>query len=230
MKLYLDTGNVSEVEEAARSMLLDGITTNPSLIAKEGKDFHQTLNKIISVMNKYYSSYTVSAEVTDTKTAQDMIRQGKELAKLNKHIVVKIPLTYEGLIAVNRLSEEGIRCNVTLCFSANQALLAAKAGAYMVSPFIGRIDDEGYEGLKLIEEIRTIFKNYGFETQILAASIRSTEHILGCAKLGADIATMPFSIFQKLYLNPLTDIGLEKFNTDWKEYNKNMKKKPVKKK
>jgi len=225
MKIYLDTGSISEIEAAAKSNLLDGVTTNPTLIAKEGRDFNTEIKTIIKILKKNCEDdFTVSAEVTDLKDSQSILAQARKLTKIDKHILVKIPLTFDGLSAVKILSKEKIRCNVTLCFSANQALLAAKAGAWCISPFIGRIDDSGHDGLELIKEIRTIYDNYNFKTKILGASIRSAGDVLECAQLGSDIVTIPNSIFKKLYLNPLTDIGLSKFESDWNEYQKNLKK------
>jgi len=225
MKLYLDTGSITDIDEIAKSGLLDGVTTNPTLISKEGRDFNQEIKDIIKILKKNCTDdFTVSAEVTDLEDSNSIIKQARVLSKIDKHILVKVPLTFEGLKAVNVLSKEKIRCNVTLCFSANQALLAAKAGAWCVSPFVGRINDSGHNGIELIEEIRKIYDNYNFETKILAASIRSAEDILECAKIGADIVTLPTSIFNKLYKNPLTDVGLEKFESDWNEYQKNLKK------
>lgn len=224
MKLYLDTGEIEEIKEAAQTGLLDGVTTNPTLIAKAGKDFNEEIKQIIAILKEKRDDFTVSAEVTDTSSAEKMIKQGRELASIDNHILVKIPLTQEGLKAVYQLSEEEIKCNVTLCFSANQALLAAKAGAWCVSPFIGRVDDEGYSGIDLIENIRLIYDNYGFETNILAASIRSTNHVFEVAQRGVDISTIPYSIFKKLYYNPLTDIGIEQFQKDWEKYQKKVKK------
>jgi len=223
MKIYLDTGNVEEIEKAAKSGILDGVTTNPTLIAKEGRDFKTVVKEIVKIMKKYGSkNFTVSAEVTDTSSADVIIKKARELAKIDSHIMVKIPLIPAGIEAVSVLSKEKIKTNVTLCFSANQALLAAKAGATVVSPFIGRIDDEGYNGLELISDIRTIFDNYNFKTEILSASIRSTSHVLECAKIGSDIVTIPTAIFTKLYYNPLTDIGLKKFESDWENYQKKL--------
>lgn len=223
MKIYLDTGNIDEIKKAAESGLLEGVTTNPSLIAKEGKDFKKLIKDIAAILKVHRSDFTLSAEVTKLDSAEDMIEQGRELSKLDKHIIVKIPLTFEGLKAVNILAAEEIKCNVTLCFSTNQALLAAKAGAWCVSPFIGRVDDEGMSGIQLIRDIREVYDNYGFETKILAASIRSTEHVFECTKAKADIITMPYEIFQKMYYSPLTDIGLEKFKKDWEKYEKKIK-------
>lgn len=225
MKLYLDTGNIEEISEIASLGILDGVTTNPTLIAKEGKDFITTIKEIIKILKKHKENFTVSAEVTNTKSAEHMIKEAKELAKIDEHILIKIPLTSEGIKAVSVLSKEEIKCNMTLCFSANQALIAAKAGAWCVSPFVGRVDDEGYDGLQLISDIRLIFDNYRFDTKILAASIRGARDVMDCAKLGSDIATIPYNVFTKLYYNPLTDIGLEKFEKDWKEYEKGLKSK-----
>lgn len=224
MKIYLDTGNIEEIKAAASSGLLDGVTTNPSLIAKTKNSFSKELSSIIALLKKEKEDFTLSAEVTDTESVESMVSEGRKLAKIDNHILVKIPLTYEGLKAVKILSEEDIRCNVTLCFSTNQAMLAAKAGAWCVSPFIGRVDDEGYDGIDLIKEIKQVYDNYGFETKILAASIRSTHHILEATKIGVHIATMPYDIFKKLYYNPLTDIGIEKFKADWELYQKELRK------
>ncbi|MDA3855224.1 MAG: fructose-6-phosphate aldolase [Candidatus Woesearchaeota archaeon] len=223
MKLYLDTGNVEDIEAAVKIGVVDGVTTNPTLIAKEGRDFKKTIKEIANILSSHKFDFTVSAEVTNTNSAKEIIEEARELSKLTRHILIKVPLTKPGIEAVSTLSKEGIRCNVTLCFSANQALLAAKAGAWCVSPFVGRIDDEGYEGLNVIREIRKIFDNYNFETKILAASIRSPHDVLECAKIGADIATIPPKIFDKLFYNPLTDLGIVQFEKDWDEYKKNLK-------
>ena len=217
MKIYLDTGNIEEIKKAAESGILEGVTTNPSLIAREGKDFKKLIKEITQILKIYRNDFTVSAEVL-SETCDEMIEEARELAKIDKHVLVKIPLTFEGLKAVNILSGEEIRCNVTLCFSVNQALLAAKAGAYCVSPFIGRLDDQGTSGISVVEDIRQVYDNYNFETKILAASIRSTEHVFECAKARVDIITMPYDVFEKLYHNPLTDIGLDKFKKDWDKY------------
>jgi transaldolase len=221
MKIYLDTGNTLEIKKAAQLKLIDGVTTNPSLIAKEGRDFKTVVKEIISILKKEIGDdFTVSAEVTQTDSIEEIVKQGKELSKIDKHILVKVPLTQYGLAAVKILSHQGIRCNVTLCFSANQALLAAKAGAWCVSPFLGRVDDEGYDGIDLIKEIVTMYKQYNINTKILGASIRSTHHVSECAQLGVDIVTVPYAIFSKLYYNPLTDTGLEQFTKDWEAYQK----------
>lgn len=220
MKIYLDTGNSADINELVDTGLIDGITTNPSLIAKEKVDLFTRVKEIISILNKEKENFTISVEVIKTHSVEEILNQAREIVKLDKHILVKIPLTYEGLKAVKILSKEGIRCNVTLCFSLNQALLAAKAGAYVVSPFMGRIDDEGWDGLELVKEIKQAYINYNFETKILAASVRSTYQVHQCALMGIDIVTISPKIFKQLYYNPLTEIGLEKFAKDWQEANK----------
>ncbi len=211
MKIFLDTANVGEIKEAASFGVLDGVTTNPSLVAREGKDFKNLLKEICSIVNG-----PVSAEVVAID-ASGMMREGRELAKLADNIVVKIPLIGEGLKAVKCLKAEDIRTNVTLCFSPNQALLAAKAGAYIVSPFVGRLDDISTSGMDLIKQILTIYRNYGFETQVLVASIRHPIHVVEAATMGAHIGTMPYKVFEQLIKHPLTDVGLEKFLSDWKK-------------
>ena len=211
MKIFLDTANVAEIKEAASLGVLDGITTNPSLVAKESRDFKELLKEICSIVGG-----PVSAEVVATD-ATGMMREGRELAKVADNIVVKVPLIAEGLKAVKCLKSEGIRTNVTLCFSPNQALLAAKAGAYIVSPFVGRLDDISISGMDLIRQILTIYRNYGFETQVLVASIRHPIHVVEAAEMGAHIGTMPYKVFEQLVRHPLTDIGLEKFLSDWKK-------------
>ncbi len=225
MKIYLDTGNVEEIREGIATRLLDGVTTNPTLIAKEGRDFKTEIKEIVSLFKKTGNdNFTVSAEVTSTDSAERMVEQGRKLAKMDKHILVKVPLTVEGLKAVSIMASESIRCNVTLCFSPNQALLAAKAGAWCVSPFVGRVDDEGWDGLELVRDIRALFDRYGFKTNILAASIRSSSHVTECSQIGADIATMPYKVFQKLYYNPLTDKGMAQFEKDWNAYQEELHK------
>lgn len=211
MKIFLDTANVTEIREAASLGVLDGITTNPSLVAKEGREFQDLLKEICSIVHG-----PVSAEVVSTDLA-GMMREARELAKVADNIVVKVPLIGEGLKAVKCLSAEGIRTNVTLCFSPNQALLAAKAGAYIVSPFVGRLDDISTSGMDLIKQILTIYRNYGYQTQVLVASIRHPIHVVEAATMGADIATMPYKVFEQLIKHPLTDLGLEKFLSDWKK-------------
>ena len=209
MKLYLDTGNVNEIREAASYGLIDGITTNPSLVSKEGRDFKDLLVEICSLVDG-----PISAEVVGLD-ADSMVKEGRELAKIHKNIVVKVPLISEGLKATKQMASDGIRVNVTLCFSATQALLAAKAGAWCVSPFIGRLDDISSDGMDLIEQILTIYENYDFQTQVLVASVRHIQHVVDAALLGGDICTMPYSIYQQLVKHPLTDIGLQKFLADW---------------
>lgn len=209
MKIYLDTASVKEIHEAASFGLLDGVTTNPSLVAKEGRTFKDILLEICNIVDGPISAEVVSVE------ADAMVKEGRELAKIHKNIVVKCPLIPEGLKATKKLASEGIRVNVTLCFSPTQALLAAKAGAWCVSPFIGRLDDVSSDGMALIRQIVTIFKNYDFKTQVLVASVRHPQHVVEAALAGGHIATMPFSVFQALFKHPLTDIGLKKFLADW---------------
>lgn len=211
MKFFLDTADVEEVREAATWGVLDGVTTNPSLVAKTGKTFREVLCDIAEAVPG-----PVSAEVTATDMA-GMLDQAHEYADLASNIVIKIPLIVEGLKTVKKLSEEGIKTNVTLCFSSTQALLAAKAGATYISPFVGRLDDIGHEGIELIREIRTIFDNYDFSTQILVASARGPIHVRDAALIGADVVTLPFKVFEMLARHPLTDSGLEKFLDDWKK-------------
>lgn len=211
MLFFLDTANLQEIREGVAMGLVDGITTNPSLIAKEGRPFKQIIQDIAEIVNGPISAECVSL------TADEMLAEGKDLAKIHENIVIKVPLTPEGLKATKKLRAEGIRVNVTLCFSANQALLTAKAGATYVSPFIGRLDDVTADGMQLIQEIRTIYDNYGFETQILAASIRHPMHVRDAALIGADVGTMPFKTLQQLVKHPLTDIGQEQFLNDWKK-------------
>ncbi len=211
MKIFLDTASVDEIREAAALGLVDGVTTNPSLLAKEKAPYLDVLAKICSLVDG-----PISAEVVATD-APGMVREGRDLAKIAPNIVVKCPLTAEGLKAVRELAKDGIRSNVTLCFSAPQALFAAKAGAYIVSPFVGRLDDIGIDGMGLIKDIRQIYRNYGFATQILVASIRNPLHVIEAALVGADIATMPASVYRSLLKHPLTDIGLERFLEDWRK-------------
>jgi transaldolase len=209
MKLFIDTANINEIREAAALGIIDGVTTNPTLIAKEGKDFISVVKEICSIVDG-----PISAEVVSLK-ADEMAREARQLAGLHKNIVIKIPITAEGLKATKILSKEGIRTNLTLCFSPTQALLAAKAGATYVSPFIGRLDDISEIGMDLIRDIRQIFANYGFKTQIIVASVRNPLHVLDAAKTGADIATVPYGVLMALVKHPLTDIGIERFLKDW---------------
>ena len=209
MKFYLDTASVKEIQEAASWGLLDGVTTNPSLVAKEGRVFRDVLVEICNIVDGPISAEVVSLE------ADAMVKEGKELAKIHKNIVVKVPLIAEGLKATKRMAAEGIKVNVTLCFSPTQALLAAKAGAWCVSPFIGRLDDISSNGMELIRQILTIYRNYDFKTQVLVASVRHPQHVVEAALAGGHICTMPFSIFQQMVKHPLTDNGLKKFLADW---------------
>lgn len=212
MDFFVDTANVTEIRELASLGLLDGVTTNPSLIAKAGGDFKSIIAEICSIVPG-----PVSAEVAATD-AEGMLAEGRVLAKIAKNVTVKVPLTWDGLKACRELTGEGTMVNVTLCFSANQALLAAKAGATFVSPFIGRLDDTGIDGMELIAEIRTIFDNYvDLTTEILAASIRTVGHVKQVAMIGADVATLPPSTLKSLIAHPLTDKGLEMFVADWKK-------------
>jgi transaldolase len=214
MKFFLDTASVKEIQEAASLGLLDGVTTNPSLVAKEGRVFREVLVEICNIVDGPISAEVVSLE------ADAMVKEGRELAKIHKNIVVKVPLIAEGLKATKRLAAEGIRVNVTLCFSPTQALLAAKAGAWCVSPFIGRLDDISSNGMELIRQIVTIYKNYDFKTLVLVASVRHPQHVVEAALAGGHICTMPFAIFQQMVKHPLTDIGLKKFLADWDSQNK----------
>ena len=214
MKFFLDTANVKEIQEAASLGLLDGVTTNPSLVAKEGRVFKEMLIEICKIVDGPISAEVVSLEATA------MVKEGKELAKIHKNIVVKVPLIAEGLKATKRLAAEGIKVNVTLCFSPTQALLAAKAGAWCVSPFIGRLDDISSNGMELIRQILTIYRNYDYKTLVLVASVRHPQHVVEAALAGGHICTMPFSIFQQMVKHPLTDSGLKKFLADWEAQSK----------
>ena len=209
MKFFLDTANVDELKKGAGWGIVDGVTTNPSLIAKEGRPLEDQVRLICDIVDG-----DISAEVVSTE-ANGMITEGRGLAKIHKNIVVKCPLTRDGIKATSVLSKEGIRVNVTLCFSAGQALLAAKAGAYIISPFVGRLDDIGYTGMDLIRTITQIYRNYGYKTQVLAASLRSPIHVIESALAGAHIGTMPFKVLDQLFNHPLTDKGLEQFLKDW---------------
>jgi transaldolase len=211
MKLFLDTANVKEIQEAASIGLLDGVTTNPSLVSKEGRSFRDVLLEICGLVDGPISAEVVSVE------AEAMIKEGRELAKIHKNIVVKCPLIPEGLKATKKLASEGIRVNVTLCFSPTQALLAAKAGAWCVSPFIGRLDDVSSDGMELIRQILTIYRNYQYKTLVLVASVRHPQHVVEAALAGGDICTMPYAVYQQLFKHPLTDVGLKKFLADWSE-------------
>jgi len=211
MKIFIDTANIEAIREANELGILDGVTTNPSLVAKEGKDFKEIIKEICSIVNGPVNAEAVSLD------NKGIILEARELSKIHKNIVVKIPMTKEGLKAVKVLSKEGIKTNVTLTFSPSQALLAAKAGANFVSPFIGRLDDISHVGMELISQIRTIYDNYGFQTEIIVASIRNPLHVVDAALIGADIATIPPAIIDQLFKHPLTDIGIERFLADWKK-------------
>ncbi len=213
MKFFIDTANLDEIKEAASMGVLDGVTTNPSLVAKEGRDFNELLKEIVEVVDG-----PISAEVVSTNY-EGMISEAEELVKIHKNIVIKIPLIPEGIKAVKTLSDKGIKTNVTLCFSAAQALLAAKAGATYISPFVGRLDDIGHDGMELIQQIVNIYSNFGYQTEVLVASIRHPLHLIWAAEMGADVATIPFGVIKKLFNHPLTDIGLENFLNDWKKLN-----------
>lgn len=210
MKIFIDTANLNEIKEANDMGLLDGVTTNPSLVAKEGhKDFKSMLESICAIVNG-----DISAEVVSTDY-EGIVKEGRELAKIHPNIVVKVPLIKEGLKAVRTFSDEGIKTNVTLCFSPSQAVLAAKAGAYIISPFVGRLDDISQNGMELIAQMVTIYRNYDYQTKILVASVRHPLHFVDSCMLGADIATMPFKVIEQLAKHPLTDIGLSNFLKDW---------------
>lgn len=209
MKFFIDTADTAEIREMAEVGLLDGVTTNPSLVMKSGRDFIEVIEEICQLVDG-----PVSAEVTALE-ADQMVVEGLKLAKLADNVVVKLPLTWDGLKACRRLVAEGVQTNVTLCFSANQGLLAAKAGATFISPFIGRLDDLGVDGMELIHDLRAIYDNYGFETEILAASIRSAAHVQECAVAGADVVTVPPAVLKSLVKHQLTDKGLEAFMADW---------------
>lgn len=211
MKFFIDTADVKEIREAEALGILDGVTTNPSLIAKTGRPFKEVIEEICKIVHG-----PISAETT-TLHAEDVIEEGHQLAKIHKNIVVKVACNMDGLKACKALSSEGIKVNVTLCFSPNQALLAAKAGATYISPFVGRLDDISHSGMGLIRQIATIYKNYNFKTEILVASIRHPLHVVEAAEIGAHVATMPFSVITQLFKHPLTDLGLERFLKDWEK-------------
>jgi len=211
MKFFIDTADVNEIRQAVAMGIIDGVTTNPSLIAKTGRPFADVIKEIVAIVDGPISAEAVSLD------APGMIKEGRELAKIHKNIVVKIPMGVEGLKAVKALTAENIKTNVTLVFSANQGLLAAKAGATYVSPFVGRLDDISEDGMVVIADLVEIFANYGFETQILVASVRNPVHVLTSAKLGAHVATIPFNVIQQLANHPLTEAGIKKFLADWEK-------------
>lgn len=211
MKFFIDTANITEIKKASEWGLVDGVTTNPSLVSKEGRDFKDLIKEICSIVDG-----PVNAEVISLN-AEGMIKEARELSKIHKNIVVKMPMTLEGLKAVKTVSREGIKTNVTLVFSPTQALMAAKAGAAYASPFVGRLDDISHNGMDLVSQILTIYENYDFATEVIVASVRHPLHVVDAALLGAHIATIPFKVIEQLSKHPLTDIGIEKFLEDWKK-------------
>lgn len=211
MRFFLDTANLDELKKASAWGIIDGVTTNPSLIAKEGVAIEEQIRKICDIVDGDISAEVVALD------APTMIKEGRELARIHKNVVIKVPLTREGIKATSALSKDGYRVNVTLCFSAGQALLAAKAGAYLISPFVGRLDDIGLDGMELIRQIVTIYENYSFNTQVLAASLRTSNHVIDAALAGAHVGTAPFKVYDALFNHPLTDKGLDQF---LKDYNK----------
>lgn len=214
MKFFIDTANIDEIKKAVDMGMVDGVTTNPSLIARENKPFEEIIKEICTVVDGPISAEVIALD------AEGMVREGRELAAFHANIVIKIPMTIEGLKAVKQLASEKIRTNVTLVFSASQALMVAKAGASYVSPFVGRLDDVAQNGLGLISEIMTIYDNYGYATEVIVASIRNPIHVVESAMLGAHVATIPLKVIEQLALHPLTDIGMEKFLTDWEKRTK----------
>ena len=211
MQIFLDTAEVSELRKGAESGVVDGCTTNPTLAAKAGRDYNDVLKEICSIIKGPVSAETVSLD------ADGMVKEGIAFSKIAKNIVVKVPMTVEGMKACQQLTKKEIKVNVTLCFSANQALLAAKSGAFFVSPFVGRLDDIGKIGMDVVRDIKQVYDNYKFTTQILVASVRNPIHVLEAAKIGADIATVPYSVFEQLFKHTLTDAGIKKFLEDWEK-------------
>ncbi len=214
MKIFIDTANIEEIKTANEWGVIDGVTTNPTLVAKEGKDFKSIINQILSIVEG-----PISVEVISTDS-EGMVKEALDMAKWSKNIVIKIPMIPEGLKAVKILNEKGIKTNVTLVFSVNQAILAAKAGATYVSPFIGRLDDIGHDGMQIIRDLVQIYKLYDFKTEIIVASVRHPLHVVESAKIGAHVATIPYNVIEKMFKHPLTDNGLEKFLKDWKKVQK----------
>jgi len=214
MKIFLDTANVEHIKEANSWGIIDGVTTNPSLIAKEGRDFKEVVEEICSIVDGPISAEAVSMD------AKGMVKEGRELAKIHENINIKIPMTAEGLKATKELTAKDIKTNVTLVFSPNQALLAAKAGATFVSPFIGRLDDAGHEGMQIVHDIVQIYLNYAYDTEIIVASVRHPVHVVEAAKTGARIATVPWNVLQLMVKHPLTDVGIDKFLADWEKFPK----------
>lgn len=211
MKFFIDTANVEEIKRAKELGMVDGVTTNPSLVAKEGREFKELIRDIADIVDGPVSAEVVSLD------AEGMVREARDLAGMADNMVIKVPLVEEGLKAVRSLAQEGIKTNVTLCFSPVQALMAAKAGAAYISPFVGRLDDISHIGMELVEQIITIYENYAFDTEVIVASIRNPLHVLDAALMGADIATIPFKVIRQLIKHPLTDIGVDKFLSDWKK-------------
>jgi len=211
MKFFIDTANIEQIKKAKEMGILDGVTTNPTLISRENKNFIELLKEICSIVDGPISAEVISLDY------EGMIKEARSLSKIHKNIVIKIPLTIAGLKAVKTLSDEGIRCNMTLCFSPTQALLAAKAKAAYISPFIGRLDDISQRGMDLVRQIRKIYDNYGYETEIIVASVRHPLHVVEAALVGADIATIPYEVIEKVIKHPLTDIGIERFLNDWRK-------------
>jgi transaldolase len=211
MKIFIDTANVEHIKEMNDLGIIDGVTTNPSLIAKEGRNFEQVVKEICQIVDG-----PISAEVISLK-ADGMVEEAKKLVKIHKNIVIKVPMTAEGLKATKRLTKLKIKTNVTLIFSSTQALLAAKAGATYVSPFVGRLDDISSDGMELVEEIVTIYENYGFDTEVIVASVRNPLHVIDSAMIGAHVATIPYSVLHQMIKHPLTDIGIQRFLEDWKK-------------
>ncbi|PLV59038.1 fructose-6-phosphate aldolase [Thermotoga sp. KOL6] len=218
MKIFLDTANLEEIQKGVEWGIVDGVTTNPTLISKEGAEFKQRVKEICELVKGPVSAEVVSLDY------EGMVKEARELAQLSEYVVIKIPMTPDGIKAVKTLSVERIKTNVTLVFSPAQAILAAKAGATYVSPFIGRMDDLSNDGMRMLGEIIEIYNNYGFETEIIAASIRHPMHVVEAALMGVDIVTMPFSVLEKLFKHPMTDLGIERFMSDWKKYLENLKK------
>lgn len=211
MKIFIDTANIEQIKKAKEMGILDGVTTNPTLISKENRDFIELLKEICSIVDGPISAEVISLDY------EGMVKEARSLSKIHKNIVIKIPLTIAGLKAVKTLSDEGIRCNMTLCFSPTQALLAAKAKAAYISPFIGRLDDISHRGMDLVKQIRRIYDNYDYKTEIIVASIRHPMHVVDAALAGADIATIPYEVIEKIVKHPLTDIGIERFLNDWRK-------------
>lgn len=214
MKIFIDTANIGEIKKAAELGLLDGVTTNPTLLSREEGNFRDNLKSICEIVDG-----PVSAEVT-ALDADGMVPQAEDLSQIHKNIVIKIPSTRNGLIATKRLKEKGIRVNMTLCFSPLQALLAAKAGATFISPFVGRLDDVSHVGMEVVEQIIQVYDNYGYETEVLVASVRNPLHVVEAAMMGADIVTMPFKVIEQIVKHPLTDVGIKKFLADWEKVKK----------